>query len=59
MSNIHAELENVTAKLVVDNVSKTFNSAGGKVEALKNVSLKVGEGEFVWLGQAAAANPHC
>ena len=49
MSNIHAELENVTAKLVVDNVSKTFNSAGGKVEALKNVSLKVGEGEFVCL----------
>ena len=41
MSNIHAELENVTAKLVVDNVSKTFNSAGGKVEALKNVSLNV------------------
>ena len=49
MSNIHAELENVTAKLVVDDVSKTFNSAGGKVEALKNVSLKVGEGEFVCL----------
>jgi len=49
MSNIHAELENVTAKLVVDDVSKTFNSARGKVEALKNVSLKVGEGEFVCL----------
>ena len=47
--SLHEELQNVTAKLTVDNVSKTFNSARGKVDALKNVSLKVEEGEFVCL----------
>jgi NitT/TauT family transport system ATP-binding protein len=36
-------------RLVVDaeNISLTFESADGKVDALSNVSLKVGEGEFV------------
>ena len=47
--SVSAELENVTAKLIVDNVSKTFNSARGKVDALKDVSLKINEGEFVCL----------
>ncbi len=47
--SLHEELQNVTAKLTIDNVSKTFNSARGKVDALKNVSLKVDEGEFVCL----------
>ncbi|PWM30127.1 MAG: nitrate/sulfonate/bicarbonate ABC transporter ATP-binding protein [Verrucomicrobia bacterium] len=46
---IREELENVTAKLVVKNVSKTFSSSRGKVEALRDVSLRVGEGEFVCL----------
>jgi NitT/TauT family transport system ATP-binding protein len=36
-------------RLVVDaqNISLTFETADGKVDALSNVSLKVGEGEFV------------
>lgn len=46
---VSEELQNVTAKLVVDNVSKTFNSARGKVEALRDVSLRVNEGELVCL----------
>ena len=37
--SVKAELQNVTAKLVVDSVSKTFDSAQGRVEALKDVSL--------------------
>ena len=47
--SVKAELQNVTAKLVVDSVSKTFDSAQGRVEALKDVSLTVNEGEFVCL----------
>jgi NitT/TauT family transport system ATP-binding protein len=34
-------------KLRVRNLSKTFNSRNGSVEALRNVSLEVDEGEFV------------
>lgn len=37
------------AKLVVDGVSKTFRSRGGVVKALDDVSLTIGEGEFVCL----------
>lgn len=33
--------------LTVENVSKTFNTPGGQVQALKNVSLSVKTGEFV------------
>ena len=47
--SVHSELQNVTAKLVVKNVSKTFASAQGKVDALKDVSLTINEGEFVCL----------
>ena len=37
------------SKLNVENVSKTFKSRTGPVQALDNVSLQVGEGEFVCL----------
>jgi len=37
------------SKLSIKDVSKTFNSAAGKVLALDRVSLQVGEGEFVCL----------
>ena len=47
--SLNAELQNVTAKLVVKDVCKTFDSAQGKVEALRDINLKVGEGEFVCL----------
>ena len=47
--SVKAELQNITAKLSVKNVSKTFESAQGKVDALKDVSLNIGEGEFVCL----------
>jgi len=33
--------------LTVENVSKTFNTPGGQVQALKDISLKVKTGEFV------------
>ncbi len=47
--SVKAELQNVTAKLSVRNVSKTFNSAQGQIEALKDVSLTIAEGEFLCL----------
>ena len=47
--SLHKELENITAKLSVKNVSKAFDSAQGRVQALENVSLSVNEGEFVCL----------
>src|SRR3979409_1507346 len=37
------------AKLIVDNVSKWFRTSRQTVHALDNVSLKIGEGEFVCL----------
>jgi NitT/TauT family transport system ATP-binding protein len=37
------------AKLLVENVSKTFHTRRSSVQALDNVSLRVGEGEFVCL----------
>jgi sulfonate transport system ATP-binding protein len=37
------------SKLVVENVSKSFKTRTGKVQALDRVSLKVEEGEFVCL----------
>ena len=44
------ELEVVPpSKLVIENVSKSFQSASGKVLALDSVSLSVAEGEFVCL----------
>ena len=47
--SVNAELQNLTSKLVVKNVSKTFTSGRNKIEALSDVSLTVGEGEFVCL----------
>jgi len=42
--------ENISAaKIVLRNVSKTFKSRQGSVLALDNVSLEVGEGEFLCL----------
>ncbi|OHE79707.1 MAG: nitrate/sulfonate/bicarbonate ABC transporter ATP-binding protein [Verrucomicrobia bacterium RIFCSPLOWO2_12_FULL_64_8] len=38
-----------SAKLVIDNVSKTFRTGRGSVHALDRVSLQVGEGDFVCL----------
>lgn len=49
MSQVDKELENITAKLSVKNVSKAFDSAQGRVQALENVSLSINEGEFVCL----------
>ena len=37
------------AKLVVNEVSKTFASSSGQVQALDRISLQVGEGEFLCL----------
>ena len=54
--SLNAELQNVTAKLVVKDVCKTFDSAQGKVEALRDINLKVGEGEFVLSALAGAGN---
>lgn len=45
--NLHKELENVTAKLSIKNVSKVFESAQGQVKALEDISLDINEGEFV------------
>jgi NitT/TauT family transport system ATP-binding protein len=44
-----AELISSTKRLAVDvrNVSLTFETADGKIDALSNVSLQVAEGEFV------------
>jgi NitT/TauT family transport system ATP-binding protein len=47
---VDQELQNVSAeKLVVDHVSKTFRRGRSAVHALDDVSLAVGEGEFVCL----------
>lgn len=39
----------VPAKLAVNDVSKSFASSAGKVQALDRISLQVGEGEFLCL----------
>src|SRR5437762_9801392 len=49
-SSVTDELQVVPpSKLAIDNVSKSFKSATGIVQALDRVSLQVGEGEFVCL----------
>lgn len=46
--SVKEELQNIApAKLMVDGVSKSFASRRGRVQALEDVSLEVGEGEFV------------
>ncbi len=48
--SVEDELQVVTpAKLVVGDVSKSFASSAGVVQALDRVSLQVGEGEFLCL----------
>ena len=48
--SVHDELENtVPAKLKVEGVSKFFSARGRRVQALENINLEVGEGEFVCL----------
>jgi NitT/TauT family transport system ATP-binding protein len=48
-ADVRAELISSAKRLAVDvrNVSLTFETADGKVDALSNVSLQVAEGEFV------------
>ncbi len=49
-SSVSEELEILTpSKLAIENVSKSFQAAAGRVQALENVSLSVSEGEFVCL----------
>jgi NitT/TauT family transport system ATP-binding protein len=49
-SSASEELEVIApSKLAIDNVSKSFHTASGKVLALDRVSLNVAEGEFVCL----------
>ena len=49
-TSLAEELQAVApAKLAVQDVSKSFDSAAGKVQALDRVSLQVGEGEFLCL----------
>jgi NitT/TauT family transport system ATP-binding protein len=45
----HLKLAAAPAKFVIDRVSKEFATKRGDVHALDNVSLEVGEGEFVCL----------
>jgi len=45
----HEQTAPAQAKLIVENVSKTFVTKRGTVEALDNISLQVNEGQFVCL----------
>src|SRR5205085_5502178 len=48
--SVDEELQNILpSKLVIENVSKSFQTSSGRVQALENVSLSVGEAEFVCL----------
>ena len=48
--SVQSELQAaIPSKLVVEGVSKSFTSRARRVQALENVSLEVGEGEFVCL----------
>jgi sulfonate transport system ATP-binding protein len=47
-SSVSEELQVIPpSKLAIENVSKSFKTATGVVQALEGVSLQVGEGEFV------------
>src|SRR6266852_694984 len=47
-SSVSEELQVIApSKLAIENVSKSFKSATGLVQALDRVSLQVAEGEFV------------
>src|SRR5258707_801700 len=50
-SDVAAEQASSTSRLAVDirNVSLTFETTDGQVDALSNVSLEVAAGEFVWV----------
>ncbi len=48
--SLDQELQNVTpSKLTVRNVNKVFHGAQGDLQALKDINMKVDEGEFVCL----------
>ena len=50
LSSLTDELQVVApSKLVIEDVSKSFDTSAGHVQALDRVSLQVGEGEFVCL----------
>lgn len=49
-SSVSEELEILQpSKLAIENVSKSFQSSSGRVQALENITLSVDEGEFVCL----------
>lgn len=49
-ASVDEELQLVApSKLTVENISKSFQSTSGKVQALENVSISVNQGEFVCL----------
>jgi NitT/TauT family transport system ATP-binding protein len=49
-SSVRDELEVIPpSKLVIEEVSKSFRTSAGKVQALDRISLQVGEGEFLCL----------
>ncbi|MGZ5003096.1 MAG: ABC transporter ATP-binding protein [Chthoniobacterales bacterium] len=49
-SSVAEELQLIPpSKLAIENVSKSFQTSSGRVQALENVSLSVDEGEFVCL----------
>ena len=49
-SSVRDELEVIPpSKLVIEEVSKSFHTSAGKVQALDRISLQVGEGEFLCL----------
>jgi NitT/TauT family transport system ATP-binding protein len=48
--SVDEELQNIPpSKLVIEHVSKSFQSSSGRVQALEDVSLSVAEAEFVCL----------
>src|SRR5215210_6293448 len=48
--SVDEELQNILpSKLVIEHVSKSFQTSAGPVQALEDINLSVGEAEFVCL----------